>query len=225
MYSKTLITKLFEDYVASKKPEDLEALIVACRPLIATLLTKYTGFEPYADDVCQEVLIRLWKNFGNTNRLQKELVNPHVFIFSKVRSHLFSVLKQYARQYGIAMRLTEREKEVIDMRDKMELSFGDIAHNLGIETVSVKIYYCVAHSKIDNMLGAPDNEKSLAEQADQSSLDPAKRYEMKDLERVWQERIEELAAHHPVLSRSIAGRRMFSRFMGDMLMKEVDDLG
>jgi DNA-directed RNA polymerase specialized sigma24 family protein len=220
-YDKEVIDQLFAQYIGSRESADLEALIMECEPMVVVVLARYDELQPFHEDIIQEVLLRLWQAFGNVERMCQESQCPHVWIYKKVRDYIITTTRQYARQHGLSLRLTEREKEIIDMRDSEQRSFDDIAAILKVQPETVKCYYSIAHSKLESATHMANGHKSLLEQASSSSLDPAKRYEMKDLHRVWREKLHAMAEAHPNLCSSASTRKAFERYADDLLGKEM----
>jgi len=224
MYEKNQINALFAKFVATADTKDLEALLAACKPMIMTLLSKYDNFSPYHDDIAQDVLLRLWRVLQKAERMEKESQNPCAFLFFCVEHHIYRVLCQYSSAHGVPMNLTAREKEVMDLHDGDGLSFIEISKQLDMGVVTARVYYNIAHRKLHHMLYVSDSDKSLAEQAD-SAVDPAKKYEMKELDAIWQEQISAMIKRHPGMCTSKWAKTMFERSVKDLVGREIEDVG
>lgn len=222
-YDKETIDCLFCQYVGTGDNADLEALIVSCKPLIETVVSRYDELSSCRDDLVQETLLRLWLALCNRERATQETEHPHNWIYKLVRDAVVTVVRQYSRQLALPLRLTSREREIVDMHDGAQRSFESIAQELKVCVETVKCYYSVAHSKLDSAAKV-GNDKTLLEKADQSNLDPAKRYEMKDLHRTWREKLHRLSEQHPNISVNEASRKAFMCYIDDLIGRELTDL-
>lgn len=222
-YDKEEIDSLFCQYIATGQDDHLEALICACEPLIVTVVSHYDEMFSYHEDIIQEAMVRLWILLCNKERAAQEIECPHSWIYKRVRHALVTTVRQYARQHGMPLRLNGREREVVDMRDGAQKSFEDIAQALNVCVETAKCYYSIAKNKLQAATRT-DSDKTLLEQSDNSNLDPAKRYEMKDLHRVWRQKLHSKADAHPSIANSDKARKDFHRFVDDLLGKEIDDI-
>ena len=224
MYLKEKIDQLFAQYVKTGRLAHLEALLMECGKVVGVVVSKsYPDFSTYKDDVCQEVLMRMLINFRNRNRLCQELVNPRVFIFSKMRSHLFTVMRALSQELGIPFGLTDRERQVLDARDGQGLTFEQIARELGLQLETVKVYYSFAQGKLDQHVIVPDSERAILEQSENTELDPAKQYELKELKEHWRLRIIEAAKKHPNICKHRSTMKAFVRSVDDIVGRDMDD--
>jgi len=222
-YNKEVIEQLFLQYAASGAAADLDALVMACAPMVMVVLSRYDELSSQYDDITQEVLLRLWMAFSSRERVRQEVLHPHVWVYKKVRDYIITTTRQYSRQLGLPLRLSDREKEIIDLHDSEQKTFEDIAKTLKLHTETVRCYYSIAHCKLESASQATSNDKSFLEQADCSHLDPAKRYEMKDLHRAWRIKLHAMAETHPNISPSGSTRRIFMRYADDLLGKDMTD--
>jgi len=87
MYSKEKITELSEKFIATENDAVFVEILKEVVFLIESQLHEnYEGMEPFWEDLCQSVLLRLWKNRKGllTTRTKK----PDQYFYSRVRYYL-----------------------------------------------------------------------------------------------------------------------------------------
>jgi DNA-binding CsgD family transcriptional regulator len=219
MYDRKKIEKLFCQYARGGRKKDLSQLIIECGKLVAKVVTRYPDYQTYSDDICQEVMLRLWKNFRQRSVIKKWAKNPYIYIVLKMRSHLHNVLNRCAREYGISMAISETECEILDMRED-GLEYEEIGRRLGLRANSVRSYCSVAKSK-DDFVIVDNNEQILSEQIIETD-DPAYQYEQKEQFEIQEERAKNCAHRHPNL-RSKSAQKIFEKHVEKILRGGIDE--
>lgn len=220
MYDRDQITELFCRYCKTGRKKNLEELLRACMPLIDVILRRYTDFISYQDDIKQDVLVKAWIVFQNRERLQKELENPMAFLMLRLGTYMLEAMSVCAKQYGIPIRLTEKEREVVSMREEGE-SWEKIGEALQVSPETAQVYHSTAKGKIDIAANVPCMAFDCAQQMADETLDPARRYELKDLRRYHQRSLVELMARHPNL-KDARDERFFQSDIKSMFSREVE---
>lgn len=198
MYDRNTTCNLFTTYCESGKPEDLEKLIGSCAPLIRVVVSKYPQFIPYQEDIEQDVMVKMWMVFKNIERMRKELINPWAFITLNIGANVWKTMCRCAKVYDISMTLSDREKEIIDMRDNGKASWETIAKCINVELPeTARDYYYIARQKEMRRPMVSFDDPTFVEKSGDESLDPARRYELKDLNRYWKKEMFAAIAKHP----------------------------
>ena len=87
MYSKEKITKLSEQFIETEDDTVFVELLKEVVFLIKNQLQKnYDGLEPFWEDLCQLVLLRLWQN--RKGLLTTKTKKPDQYFYSRVRHYL-----------------------------------------------------------------------------------------------------------------------------------------
>ena len=70
VYDKEKIKSSFDQYIKTEKTEDFGEFLMALKPLISTIVKKYHWLENYHEDMTADVILILWKEHSDVNRLK-----------------------------------------------------------------------------------------------------------------------------------------------------------
>lgn len=112
MYQKEKINILYKIYADTRDDKILEQLISELCPIIDIVLTKYTKYSRHADDMRQEVKLRLWKNLRlrDDNNLKRYLICPTSYLFFLIRTY---TLRAWWRMFSVHKEEYESSLEAI----------------------------------------------------------------------------------------------------------------
>jgi len=114
MYSKEKITELSEKFIATEDDAVFVEILKEVTPLINKQLQKnYKGIEPFWEDLCQLVLLRLWRN--RRGLLTTKTEKPDQYFYSRIRYYLNwfakKIVSEFYRKDTIYFEdLSEKEK-------------------------------------------------------------------------------------------------------------------
>ena len=77
------------DYSETRREEFLEKLIIEISPIINIILSKYHKFDRHADDMSQEIKLRLWKNIRerSNENLKRYYRSPTSYLYFLIREY------------------------------------------------------------------------------------------------------------------------------------------
>ena len=196
MYNKETIDALFTKYCETEDTKVFENLITACRPLVGVIISKYPMFSPWAEDISQDVLLKMWKNLRNANQLKRHLVSPTSFLYSRIWPYIYYSLAKVARQNSIPMALSEKEGIIIKLREDENLSFDQIAEVTELANSTVKCLFYIGRQKRDRLIRVDSDDQRLTGELTGEFLDPSKQYEIRETRKAWcQGVIDRLTTH------------------------------
>jgi len=103
MYDQDEINALSILYITFGKEEDFRSLLHALIPMINKILLRFPDFSEFYDDIRQDVLLCIWKNWKNIDKLRNSLEDtvPVNFFFFKVRGFMDSSLTRISKHSKI----------------------------------------------------------------------------------------------------------------------------
>lgn len=225
MYSKEKITALFCEYCDTANDKVFEKLIMECKPMIGTLLSKYPAFKPYEDDIIQEVQIKMWNSLRKPERLRMNKEYPVSFLFYRLWPYLYSVLEQFSRMYQVMLSITPAEQEVIEAKEHAGLSWGQIAEQRKVDEWTVRCMYYIGKQKQRrsmSMLNDTYHDEVASYQA--TFVDPVKRFEVVQVKRLWKKDVESRLLLHPVYRRDPVLRAQVQECFERLTRDELGEL-
>lgn len=193
MYDKKLITQAFEKYCASGRKKAFSDMIESCDGLIRKIAGRYKAFSPWVDDLVQEVKLAMFVGLKNHKQLRKELRSPTTFLYFRVHFYLHTAVLRCARAYQIPMVPTKIEQVIVKMHDEGE-DFPDIAFVTNVKESEARKIYDRGRDKLARVSLVPIEEASaMIEHCENSFIDPAKQYEMKETLEQFDRDLAELA--------------------------------
>lgn len=101
-FNTAWINELYDEYVNTRKAEILEKIIVACDPLMDSILKKYMRYLSYFEDIKQETRLILWLHLSTRSEegLRKNLINPYVYLYFKLRWFVNRAFRKLGIIYG-----------------------------------------------------------------------------------------------------------------------------
>lgn len=97
-------------------------MIEECEPIIDILLTRYKKYGYHAEDVKQEVKMKLWKNLRlrSIENLEKNFVSPVTYLFFLIRMYVGRIFWKICKTYGEDIEIGLDNKEMEDFPDLSE---------------------------------------------------------------------------------------------------------
>jgi len=101
IYNKENINIATKRYVESKNYDDFEELLALLEPLIQKILLRHPKYKEHHEDLKQDVMIRLCKNFGPNRRKRKNGVDldvvfqkniPSAYFFERIKGFVIHVI-------------------------------------------------------------------------------------------------------------------------------------
>lgn len=202
MYDKVKITTLFCRYCETEDDKVFEKLIMACKPMIKMLLAKYPEFNPYDEDILQEVQMKMWMTLRKVERLQKSKGESISFLFLRLRAFLYDTLMKYSRMYSIPLSLNPAEKEIIVLRESENRSWIEIAQQRQADIITVHwMYYIGKQKQRRSMRMFEDTYYDKVSTYQGDTIDPSRQFEVKEIKRHWREDVVRTILLHPVYAK------------------------
>jgi DNA-directed RNA polymerase specialized sigma24 family protein len=220
MYDKDKISKLFCQYCDTEDDKIFEKLIMACKPMIKMLLSKYPNFSSDGEDIIQEVQIKMWNTLRKPERLRMSRVHPVTFLFYRLWPYLYDTLSKYSRMNGVPLSLTPAEREVIQSREIEKLSWKEIAQFRTADEWTVRcMYYIGKQKQRRSMIMLEDTYYDKVSTYQGDLIDPSRQFEAKEIKRHWGVDALRTLLLHPVYAKFPDLRRevyeKFKRLMRD----------
>ena len=117
MYDKKEIDGLYKSYAESRSEEVLEQLITACEPIIGIVLAKYEKYNRHAEDMRQEVKLRMWKNLRlrTGENLARYYQSPTTYLYFLIRTYVRRAFRRLHNVYKEDIEVTVPHKEMAEL--------------------------------------------------------------------------------------------------------------
>lgn len=225
MYSKTRITELFCSYCETPDDHVFELLIMECKPMIRTLLTKYAAFMPFEDDIIQEVQIKMWNTLRKPERLRMNKDHPVSFLFFRLWPYLYNTLERYSRMNNVPLDTTPAEREVIEVKEKDGLTWEQIAEIRHADIWTVRCMYYIGKQKQRRSMGMLHGTYTDEVSDYQATfVDPMRRWEVLEAKKLWKKDVSKKLLQHPVYGRDPELRAQVQQCFERLAQDELGEL-
>lgn len=118
---------MYKIYADSRDEKILGQLIEECGPIIDVLLTRYKKYSYHAEDVKQEIKLKMWKNLRlrSAENLEKNFPGPTSYLFFLIRMYMGKIFWKFCKTYGEDIEIILNNKDMADFPDLSEDSLKD----------------------------------------------------------------------------------------------------
>jgi len=123
MYDKDEINAISILYSIDPTEENFDMLLKALMPLIDKILLNHLQVEEHWEDIKQEILLRLWENYKDVNKLKKifEKNVPFYYFYYRIRDYCFRIGNIILKKYDM---YDENIKSFEELTDKQKREIG-----------------------------------------------------------------------------------------------------
>lgn len=110
---------MYKIYSDTRDEKILGQLIEECSPVIDVILTKFRKYDYHAEDVKQEVKLKMWKNLRlrSAENLSKNFPSPVTYLFFLIRMYVGRIFWKFCKIYGEDIEIVLDNKEIADFPD------------------------------------------------------------------------------------------------------------